>query len=716
MKKSLVILISFVALMGFLSQSSISAEHGIKAVRVHPKFIKPGDEITVNVLLKGDFTAENPIVAVFIKGEKVADNSEMANKPVSIAPAVSLKFAADNKFANHNTPIEIVMNYQGERHSFTYYPDSQYKDFNADAPWRVLGSNASVPVEAMIRDGDTWSCNLDWVKVADVNNNYNTVAYYDAGGMDIDMPRWSHIFDGLTVNDFTIVDGHIDIRVKMHYREMLIFPYDFEQFLRVKVATEPFPKIAGWYYGDTHYHTSFTDNYYEEGGTFGMISRCGMAMGLDWTATTDHASNNSGDQFPMGEFANDLEEDEWNPLGDSCAYYKTDNFKIIRGEEITVKNDAVIPDDDGPNDNTAHMLSIGNTDYIEGPVGPDAYFEDGDHSNLKSLTSRLELLENMPQGIAIAAHPTDTWLVPVYEDIIPWGTAMYDTGLSSFSRFVGLEFYNERNFYFTDNSDYINPDVYVNPFPVWQPQADWDSNFVKGLDVWDSLLCANLNPIRKVFAYGGSDAHGDFNYHYYGLTLLFYSSIGVTDNAFAKARTCVYCPDGMGENGENVLDALKNGVCVVTDGPFLIFGIDADGDGSVFGPYDAIIGGTAAPPSAGANPKLVCYWKSTPEFGPIEYMKLIVGTPSGTTEYTQSVNNYSGYVSIDITPYIPQGENRFYYRLEAYCPQIDGYPGYRAITNPIWVDLTSRDRNDTPHQMSKTDLIMDNYLFFGSGK
>jgi len=694
--------------------TAFAADYGISYLRIHPRIINPGMEVAVNVMLTGEFTDANPIVAIFFNGEKVADNAELAKGAVSLAPGFQLKFVADERFtAGRQVELKAVMYYQGKEYTYTYYPDSVYKDLCADAPWRVQGWSANVPVEVTIFDADMWSCELDWIQIKDANNNNSVVASHDFGNITIDDPRWSYIFNNINVNNFVVSGGYINILVHMRYWEMIFFSYDFYQYLRIKVANEPLPDAAGWYYGDTHYHTSYTDNYYEEGGSFPMIARCGAAIGLDWTTTNDHASNNSGNQAPIGEFANDLQTGEWTPLGDSCSLNSTSSFKIIRGEEVTVKNDAAYPGDDGTNDNSAHLLTMGNSYYIEGPVGPDAYFEDGDHSNLKSLTSRLQLLQGQPAGIAYAAHQSEAWPVPVFEDIIPWSSDMFSTALG-FSSFKGIELYNERNFFFTNDGNYIVPDEYVNPFPVFQAQADWDSNLVRGVALWDSLLCTHLNPIRKVFAAGGSDAHGDFNYRYTGLTLLFYSNIQITDDAFGKVRTAVYCPNGMGQNGENVINALANGVSVVTDGPFIIFGIDADGNGSVFGPHDAVIGGTATPPSLEANPRLVSYWKSTSEFGPIQYVKMIVGSANGTTTYTQALNNYSGYISFDLTRFVPQGQSRFYFRLEAQCPNISGYPSYRCITNPVWVDLTAKENTSAPKEMTEADRIMDNLLFKGT--
>jgi len=116
-----------------------------------------------------------------------------------------------------------------------------------------------------------------------------------------------------------------------------------------------------------------------------------------------------------------------------------------------------------------------------------------------------------------------------------------------FSQFIGLEIWNTKTTS-EKNVDYDN----CNPFP-WSPDPSWDSDLRNGIAKWDSLLIANLNNNlhRKISVSGGSDAHGAFNYT---LTRPFYSpDISATDNAFGKVRTAVYCPDGMGPNGENVV-------------------------------------------------------------------------------------------------------------------------------------------------------------------
>ncbi|MCP4584002.1 MAG: hypothetical protein GY839_20515, partial [candidate division Zixibacteria bacterium] len=413
MKKIAFLFLCFVVLVSFDTQANES-DYGIKTIRVHPKVIKPGTEVTVNVLVTGDFTRGNPVVGIYINDEKVIDNREIAESPVSLAPTVSLKFTADNRFLSRDLELKAVMSFEDQRYEILY-PNSANKDFCADAPWRVVGEDAAIPVEASIFDGDQWECNLDWIDISDVNNGGAEVAYYDGGGESIDDHRWSYLFDNLIASDFVIVDGYIEMVVQMHYRELIIVPYDFYQYLRVKVADRNFPRIAGWYYGDTHYHSAFTDNFNERGGSFAMIGRCGPAIGLHWTMITDHASNNSGNQWPVGDFANDLEDHEWNALWDSCQAYRTSDFRIIRGEEVTVKNDATTGGDDGTNDNTAHMLTLANSNYIEGPIGPEAYPESGNHSNLKPLTSRLQLLDPMQYGIAYSAHPEDAWIVEVFE-------------------------------------------------------------------------------------------------------------------------------------------------------------------------------------------------------------------------------------------------------------------------------------------------------------
>ncbi len=83
--------------------------------------------------------------------------------------------------------------------------------------------------------------------------------------------------------------------------------------------------------------------------------------------------------------------------------------------------------------------------------------------------------------------------------------------------------------------------------------------------------------VRKLYVAAGSDAHGDFNYCEERLATPLNVSLtfGVSDNAFAKARTYVL-EDGVPGQVERGMNALANGNSIVTDGPLAKLAFDAN--------------------------------------------------------------------------------------------------------------------------------------------
>jgi hypothetical protein len=207
-----------------------------------------------------------------------------------------------------------------------------------------------------------------------------------------------------------------------------------------------------------------------------------------------------------------------------------------------------------------------------------------------------------------------------------------------------------------------------------------------------------------VFLSGGSDAHGDFNYA---------SFMGVdnyaTDNAMGRVQTVAYVPGEYGGESlppmNDILDALRAGQTIATDGPFLEVGLDRDGDGDWYEPADLKIGehGIVNP---GSELPLVVRWASLSEFGAVDSVKLMAGDQAGTfVAHAFSPNSngsgYGGSAVIDLSSLGLTGA--YYFRAELLTD--DGDVGHRAYTNPIWItfvyppgaidDLTATVMGDT---------------------
>jgi len=328
----------------------------------------------------------------------------------------------------------------------------------------------------------------------------------------------------------------------------------------------------------------------------------------------------------------DLDSTKWSSLGSECNSISDSSFKCIRGEEISV----YLPGTNNPicvgeyDYRYNHYLAYGTSNLI---VGGEC--EDGTTGGF--TPSEVVSMVNGQGGFGYAAHPragSETDIRDKWQDYsLP---------------FTGLQIWNY--------DDYVS-----------DPQQLQD-----GLAKWRELLASE----RHIFIEGGSDAHGDFN------------------ERFGKVRTYVYVPDYSQTNvppQNKILNALKNGHSVMTDGPLVTFTINGE-----------IIGNTVTVPY-GASPVLNIQWKSTPEFNEVRNIKIYRGDSNGETKIFDSVpallSGFSGdyYAGTGSFNGAPGGiDQDVYFRIEAetryYNPTFGIWiTSHRAYTNPIWVEVLPSD-------------------------
>ena len=94
--------------------------------------------------------------------------------------------------------------------------------------------------------------------------------------------------------------------------------------LRTRLGGEPLPYLPGWYRGDTHYHSGYTNNPAERGHPLDVTRQAALHAGLDWILVTDHSSD-----LDSGDFARQLEE---------IQKLRDEDFVFIRGEEVTAQS------------------------------------------------------------------------------------------------------------------------------------------------------------------------------------------------------------------------------------------------------------------------------------------------------------------------------------------------------------------------------------------
>lgn len=464
---------------------------------------------------------------------------------------------------------------------------------------------------------------------------------------------------------------YLQYRVKVTYRKLFEFSKQF--VFRTLVPEFDLPRLEDWYYGDNHYHSDFTDNPYEYGGPLPMTAEVAKAVGFSWVTVTDHSYCLSHPKTP--------EEEE---QGNSWLSYKkaveetNERYKeifLVAAEEVTVRRYI----------SGLHLLSFGNP-FIEDkhPMGFGSL-------TMKEVFERISENPGDNKGFFFAAHPASegyTWKESDYK---------VATDPESGDLFVGLQVFNEKILY--KRITQLSTESYVvDPFALFEEndrQRPWSKELQEGLkEHWvKKFLLPSLKrfgqsgDLKKYFILAGSDAHMDFNYALrpHPAFLLHY----LNDNAFGKVRTLSYLPKQNRQTltEQNLYGALKTGRTLLTDGPVALFFMRTEGGDKVYR-----FGDTVTVPR-GKNLELFLEWHSTPEFGPIERMKLHLGTTKEEKKITDQID-FSGFgegnygFQGQIKHVFPSWtESPCYLRLEAETmidPEADEGL-FRCITNPIWI-------------------------------
>jgi len=459
--------------------------------------------------------------------------------------------------------------------------------------------------------------------------------------------------------------------VNIRFRRFL---YDSKQFvLRTRVPDCDLPKVADWYYGDTHYHSEYTRNPYEYGGPLCMTAEVAKAIGLSWVTVTDHSYCLSHPKTPAEMQLGNRWQSYQQAVKRTNDLYE--GVLLVGAEEVTVRHGFY----------GLHMLSFGNP-FIEDhhPVGFGSL-------RMKTVLERIRKNTEADRGFIYAAHPSCSGYVWEEENYRLACDSRYD------KIFLGLQLFNEKILY-TQTTQSSMDRYFLDPFAMLgeaDRQARWSKELDEGVRKhWvDGLLIPSLRErkekgtLRKFFILGGSDAHMDFNYAFrpHMAFLIHY----LNDNAFGKVRTAAYLPKSNGRalTEENLYRAFRNGKALATDGPVAFFTLRIMNSGKTYRLGDTV------PLQAGEALELTIDWKSTAEFGPVEKINLYLGTTKGEKDITDQIrfprSRKKGYgLEGSIKQALPKWEAMpCYLRLEA-ASGIDPKTGealFRCVTNPIWI-------------------------------
>jgi hypothetical protein len=493
----------------------------------------------------------------------------------------------------------------------------------ADAPWRVR-KGGKLPVLWVAKDADQFPIEMLQIDIALSSGGKTFRANLFKGERRmtdrisfnlemVDLPEW---ICGRAKLDVYFVYRQDGLIKKVKNDNLPGLSHDgFE----IYVSEHDLPKIEGWHYGDVHYHSDKTDDQVEFGAPIWVAKEMAKAMGLSWFAVTDHSYDLD---IPPGEmFGLDTDLGRWKNLIEEIeeANGHGEDFAVLMGEEVSCGNSV---------DQNIHLLAFRSRRFIPGRGdGGKRGINLRNHPDLP-LTEVLSLLRESG-GYGYAAHPHE--------------------GSTFLSRLA------------LNRGHWRDEDLTLEGCCGMQL---WNGCSKIGLEIgyrhWIKLLLSG----HRIFVVAGSDSHGDFN-RFRRVTYPFFWVAEKRGSSFGRPRTCVLVPGRIDE--ESVHEALREGRCVVTDGPFgAIFAEDEGG-------RRAVVGQSVRP----GRIKLEAVCLSTPEFGRIKRARLIAGDLEKKREITLSRLRTSSFEErFSCRMKIP---NEAYFRLEVLSEK------GRCLTNPIWV-------------------------------
>jgi hypothetical protein len=463
----------------------------------------------------------------------------------------------------------------------------------------------------------------------------------------------------------------VEYMIRIRYKGLINHKREF--VLRTLLPEADLPRCPGWHYGDAHYHSEFTDNPYEYGGPLRVTAKAARALGLSWVTVTDHS-------YGLSRPKNDNEEalgNRWQAYHKAISDMNTDyqDLLLVAAEEITVRERVW----------GLHLLSFGN-DFVR-----DTHVAGFGTLTMAEMFDKLIQSPDSNPGFIYAAHPSSSGYM--------WKDEDYATALDSdyANQFVGLQLFNEKVQFSTKTARTMDR-KHLAPFEMLgedDRKRPWSEELRAGIrDHWvDRLLVPSLKaveqgkPLRKFFALAGSDCHMDFNLSFRPHPAFLIHHLN--DNAFGKVRSLAYVPDDGSEmlSEARLLSALRSGKVLLTDGPVVLVTVSQPGSQDRF-----MMGETATIP-IGANLELHVEWKSTPDFGLIEDLKIYLGTPTGEVDLSEKIRasicdkmaseleSQASHIFDDWSP------GPCYLRIEA-AASVDPESGeamYACYSNPIWI-------------------------------
>ena len=503
-----------------------------------------------------------------------------------------------------------------------------YPEIIVDAPGRIE-PNEPIPIVCIIKDADRYPISLERItarcKIGDSELFCKEILSKPLPINDHYWYRIEHINPPSSSNEN--LELSVDVEFIRNGKRKVIttdnLPGLSHNPLNIFMSSSKLPVFDGWYYGDAHYHSDMTQDQVEFGAPSAVAMAMGKALGLSWLAVVDHSYDLD---VAIGEFfKHDPKLTRWQTVqrdADLINSQKSD-FVVIPGEEISCGN---------CNKHNIHLLAFNVPEFIPGKG-------DGVKRGLNrrpdlTLSESLNKIKEMG-GFAFAAHPEEG------------------------NGFMGRLLLKRGHWHY---KDYIT-DGYTG-LQFWNGKQD--EKLYKSRQVWIKLLLEGNKP----YILGGNDAHGDFN-RCRGIKYPNTKLKELNNHVFGKIRTYAYCGNNFSLSA--VLESIKNGNTIITNGPVVIPTIQND-NGRVAKVGESI---------SCKNSKLIIDALSSEEFGFIDKIDVYRGDIANKVENLEITLKPDSSFNKHKFIHEIEGKNNSYIRLEA--RSLAGNEEYICFTNPIWI-------------------------------
>ena len=510
-----------------------------------------------------------------------------------------------------------VIHYAELHYRFKLLPFSRYyikePEIIVDVPHR-LEPGSLLPVLLLIKDADRFPLFLESVEITLMDQHGNQKDFSFKKNLEI-KNRWWYEIKHLKLGELT---GFCTIHVRLFYsvrgrRKTCLNGNSLASKgkpLEIYLSPYTLPgENLGWIWGDLHYHTWLTEDFVEFGAPPDASQHLAKALGLSFVCFTDHSYDL--DDRPGSWKKTDPEKIKWKQLwSDIHDLNNRANPILIPGEEVSTYNSKK---------KNVHLLVLNHTELIPGSGdGAEQWFRTRSELSIPEVVSQLQ-----EDSMAIAAHPlTDGGYLQ--KILLKRGQWEYE----DFSQ-EGIDGYQILN-------------------------GSFDSDFFRGMSKWQKLLLDG----EKKYIYAGNDAHGNFcRYRQIKIPM-----ISMWDNncqIMGKCRTGIPLPEKISIS--TIIDTLKKGHCVISNGPLAILNITN-------------------------KTKITVESTSSPEFGKLKEITVFFGDLTQKKErilfshqYVDSKYHDRFSTSADLS------NKKGYIRVQLTSLASD-FREFRCYTNPIWIN------------------------------